>query len=71
VTISVGGGVLGILLGCVAAFVIAVFLHWTVAVTPWSVALSFCVSAAVGIGFGIWPAWRAAALHPAEALRYE
>jgi macrolide transport system ATP-binding/permease protein len=71
VTISVGGGILGILFGCGVAFILAVAVHWTVAVTPWSVALSFCFSAAVGVGFGFWPAWRAAALHPAEALRYE
>jgi macrolide transport system ATP-binding/permease protein len=69
--ISVIGGVLGILLGILSAKAVAWTLHWTVAITPWSVGLAFGFSAAVGLVFGFWPARRAARLHPAEALRSE
>ncbi|MEK7474239.1 MAG: ABC transporter permease, partial [Candidatus Coatesbacteria bacterium] len=71
VTISLLGGTLGILLGTGISWLLAYFLEWTIVVTAWSVILAFGFSAAVGIGFGFWPARRAARLHPAEALRYE
>ena len=69
--ISVTGGVIGILLGGAVAFGMAKILQWTVVVTPFSILLSFGFSAGVGILFGFWPARRAAALAPAEALRSE
>jgi putative ABC transport system permease protein len=63
------GGVVGILLGFLGAFVIGRFI--STEVTAWSVLLAFSFSALVGVVFGILPAYKAAKLDPIEALRYE
>ncbi|MBL7201785.1 MAG: ABC transporter permease [Anaerolineae bacterium] len=70
--ISVLGGMLGITLGVAASSLIGrLSADLTPVVTLSNVALSFGFSAAVGMIFGIYPAWRAASLHPIQALRYE
>jgi putative ABC transport system permease protein len=69
VVLSVMGGGIGILIGAGGAFIINKFI--TTSVTFWSVMLSFGVSAAVGIIFGVAPAIRASRLDPIDALRYE
>jgi putative ABC transport system permease protein len=70
-SISFFGGVTGILFGVAVSRVVALYAEWSTVVTPQSVALSFGVSAAVGLLFGIYPAVRASRLDPVEALRYE
>jgi putative ABC transport system permease protein len=71
ITLSVIGGVAGIVLGAVASGIIARMLRWSTAVSPASVALSFVVAAAVGVFFGYYPARQASRLDPIDSLRYE
>ena len=71
VAISLAGGVLGILLGVAGGNALALMLKASV-VFPWDwAALGLIVCSAIGIGFGFYPAWKAAGLDPIEALRYE
>jgi putative ABC transport system permease protein len=65
------GGAMGILLGSGLAFVISFFTGLAVKISLFSIILAFSVSAGIGIGFGYWPARKAAKLNPIEALRYE
>lgn len=69
VILSVVGGIIGIILGLGASYILARF--FISEVTPWSVVLAFAFSVAVGVIFGIAPAYRASRLSPIEALRYE
>ncbi len=71
VTLSVIGGVIGILLGLGASRMLSVFAHWPTLISIPSIIAAFFVSAAVGIFFGFYPAREAARLDPIEALRYE
>jgi putative ABC transport system permease protein len=71
ISLSSVGGILGILLGIAAAKTIALTRHWPALISPASIVIAFLVSAAVGIFFGFYPARKAAALDPIEALRYE
>ncbi len=71
VCISVAGGLLGILVGIGAGNGAALLLKADV-VFPWGWALTaILVCGGIGIAFGFYPAWKAAALDPIEALRYE
>ena len=71
VVISLIGGVAGILLGVAAGDGLALFLSASV-VFPWDWAfIGIIVCTAIGVGFGFYPAMRAASLDPIEALRYE
>jgi putative ABC transport system permease protein len=65
------GGFAGVLLGIGVAAALAYYLGWNMVVTAGMVALAFGVSAAVGIGFSYYPAWRASRLEPIVALRCE
>jgi len=69
--LTVVGGIIGIILGWLISYAISNFAGMTTSVSGWSIALAFGVSAMIGIGFGYYPAKRAASLNPIEALRYE
>jgi putative ABC transport system permease protein len=71
VVLSLGGGVIGIVLGIVVSIVIPRLLGWNTLISPTSIIGSVIFSAAVGIFFGYYPARKAASLDPIEALRYE
>jgi putative ABC transport system permease protein len=71
VFISEAGGILGIILGVIGGDLLAVWLKVDI-IFPFGWALAgLVVCSAIGIGFGLYPAYRAAALDPIEALRYE
>jgi macrolide transport system ATP-binding/permease protein len=71
VLMSFLGGIFGVILGWAVATLITVFAGWSVRVSLFSVVLSTTFSLVVGVVFGLWPAKKAAALDPIEALRYE
>ncbi len=69
ITLCAVGGVIGVLLGSGIALVVT---HWLpTLLSPVWVATAFVSSCAIGLIFGIYPAWKAANLDPIEALRYE
>ena len=70
VTLAAVGGVLGILAGVGGVMVLKAATHWQAAMTAWSLALAMGVSCLTGVVFGIYPARRAAAMNPIEALRH-
>ncbi|HEV2763000.1 MAG TPA: ABC transporter permease [Pyrinomonadaceae bacterium] len=71
VVLSLAGGLIGILLGVGVSLAIPALLGWTTLISTASVVGSLVFSAAVGIFFGYYPARKAAALDPIEALRFE
>jgi putative ABC transport system permease protein len=71
VLISVSGGLLGVIIGILASWMITNFADIATIVTPVSVIISFAVSATVGVVFGYSPAKRASERDPIESLRYE
>lgn len=71
VLISITGGVIGVVIGCGASWVVKSAAHWPIFIQPWSVFLSFAVCTVTGVFFGWYPAKKAADLDPIEAIRYE
>ena len=71
IIISVTGGLLGIILGGLATWLIKIFANWPVQIDPSSVVLSFAVCTVIGVIFGFYPAAKASNLDPIEAIRYE
>ena len=71
VFLSVTGGIIGVVIGCLISNAVASIAQWPVSIQPWSIMLSFAVCTFTGIFFGWYPAKKAANLDPIEALRYE
>lgn len=71
VIISVSGGIIGVILGALAAWLVNLLASWPVYIQVWSVILSFAVCTVTGVFFGWYPAKKAAGLDPIEAIRYE
>jgi len=71
ITLSVIGGVVGILGGVSGSKILSLLAGWPTIIAPFSIFLAFGFSAIVGIFFGFYPAYKASLLDPIEALRYE
>jgi putative ABC transport system permease protein len=69
--LSLVGGLIGVIIGGSLAALIAHVLGWPTLVSALSILISFVFATAIGIFFGYYPAHKAAALDPIEALRYE
>lgn len=69
--LSLLGGIIGIVFGVSVALAVQKFFGLTIDITLSSILLSFFVSAAIGIAFGFYPAYKASKLNPIDALRYE
>jgi putative ABC transport system permease protein len=70
-TLSLIGGILGIVLGVTGSSILSAFAGWTTIVSFLSIILAFSFSGLVGIFFGFYPAYKASLLNPIDALRYE
>ncbi|WP_163717107.1 ABC transporter permease [Mangrovibacterium lignilyticum] len=71
ILLSVSGGIIGILLGLGASAGVSAFMNWPTVIMPMSVIYAFAVCSLIGVFFGWYPARKAAALNPIDALRYE
>jgi putative ABC transport system permease protein len=71
IVLSLAGGVIGLILGEIAAFFLAILGDWVFAIKLDTVLLALGFSLLVGVVFGVWPARTAAKLEPIDALRFE
>jgi len=71
ITLSLIGGIIGIVLGLAGSHAISYLAEWRTLMAPEAVGLAFGFAAAVGVFFGFYPARKAARLDPIDALRYE
>lgn len=69
--LSMAGGLIGVLIGILGAYLMHKFAGMNIAITLSSIMLSLGFSAAIGVGFGYYPAYKASLLNPIDALRYE
>lgn len=70
-TLSLIGGIIGIILGVSGSKILSSLAGWTTIVSPLSIVLAFGFSGLVGIFFGFYPAYKASNLNPIDALRFE
>ena len=70
-TLSLIGGLAGIIIGLAAAKTLSVIAGWPTIVSPLSIIFAFGFSGLIGIFFGFYPAYKASLLNPIDALRYE
>jgi putative ABC transport system permease protein len=70
-TLSLIGGVVGIILGISGSKILSALAGWATVVSPLSVLLAFGFSGLVGLFFGFYPAYKASLLNPIDALHYE
>lgn len=71
IVLSILGGIIGVGFGYGIARLISIFAKWTTVVTIHSIVLAMGFSGAIGLFFGLYPAWKASRLDPIEALRNE
>jgi putative ABC transport system permease protein len=71
IVLSLFGGAIGIVLGFGLSQGVTLWMQWPTAVSPGAVAIAFGFAGAIGIFFGFYPARKAAALDPIDALRFE
>jgi putative ABC transport system permease protein len=71
VVLSIGGGLIGVIMGVMVPLLVSLSTDMVTIITPWSVGLAFGISGLTGVAFGIYPASQAAELDPIEALRHE
>jgi len=71
ITLSLVGGIVGIVLGLAGSYAISSLAEWRTLIAPEAIGLAFGFAAAIGIFFGFYPARKAARLDPIDALRYE
>jgi putative ABC transport system permease protein len=71
VVLTAMGGIAGLIVGEIASLLMNKYSPLPAFVPLWAIVVGIGISAAIGIIFGLWPAWKAARLDPIEALRYE
>ena len=70
-SLSLLGGLIGVVVGLVASAVIAAIAGWDFTFNPVTIVVATVFSLVVGVVFGVWPARQAARLNPIAALRFE